>query len=126
MALNAAECQIMIEACRAAGVPLFVAFYRRVLPRFLKIKSLVDSGTIGTVQSVTICLYRPAHPEQFVAGDLPWRVQPEQAGGGFFVDLGSHMLDFLDFALGPVRAVQGTAINRGGSYAAEDNVAASF
>ncbi len=51
---------------------------------------------------------------------------PEQAGGGFFVDLGSHMLDFLDYVLGPIRAVQGTAINRGGYYPAEDNVAASF
>src|SRR5258707_10603878 len=100
MALNAAECQIMIEACRAAGVPLFVAFYRRVLPRFLKIKSLVDSGTIGTVQSVTICLYRPAHPEQFVAGDLPWRVLPKQAGGRVFFGLGRHMLGFLDLSPG--------------------------
>jgi predicted dehydrogenase len=126
MALNFAECQTMIGACRAAGVPLFVAFYRRMLPRFLKIKSLIDSGAIGTVQSVAIHFYRPAHTEQFAAGDLPWRVLPEQAGGGLFVDLGSHMLDFLDYALGPIRAVQGTAINRGGYYPAEDNVAAHF
>src|SRR5260221_7527779 len=43
MALKFAQCQDMIAACEATGVPLFVAFYRRMLPRFLKIKELVDS-----------------------------------------------------------------------------------
>ena len=46
MALNAAECQEMIDACHSAGVPLFVAYYRRALPRFVKVKELVDSGVI--------------------------------------------------------------------------------
>src|SRR5260221_13914845 len=64
MALNFAECQEMIEACRAAAVPLWVAFYRRMLPRFLKIKELIDSGEIGAVQAVSVRLYRPVEPEQ--------------------------------------------------------------
>lgn len=38
MALNFEECQEMIQACRSARVPLFVAYYRRALARFLKIK----------------------------------------------------------------------------------------
>ena len=38
MALNFEECQMMIEVCRAAGVPLFVAYYRRALSRFLKVR----------------------------------------------------------------------------------------
>ena len=41
MALNAKECSEMIEACKTAGVPLFVAYYRRALERFLKIKELI-------------------------------------------------------------------------------------
>ncbi len=62
MALNVAECQAMIEACRDAGVPLFVAYYRRALPRFLKIKELIEAGAIGAVRSVSIAFYRPAGP----------------------------------------------------------------
>lgn len=33
MALNAQECREMVEACRSAGVPLFVAYYRRAQPQ---------------------------------------------------------------------------------------------
>src|ERR1043165_6013444 len=34
MAMSASECDDMIAACRDAGVPLRVAYYRRRLPRF--------------------------------------------------------------------------------------------
>ena len=47
MALDHGECEEMIAACRAANVPLFVAYYRRALPRFLKVKELIDGGAIG-------------------------------------------------------------------------------
>ena len=46
MARTHAECQAMIAACEAAGVPLFVAYYRRTLPAFLKVKELLDAGAI--------------------------------------------------------------------------------
>lgn len=123
MARTYAECQTMIEACRAANVPLFVAYYRRALPRFLKIKELIDSGAIGAVRAVSIRLFQHARPGP---GALPWRFQPEIAGGGLFVDLGSHMIDFLLYALGPVVEAQGSAGNQAGWYPAEDIVSASF
>ncbi len=125
MALNVAECQAMIEACRVSDTPLFVAYYRRRLPRFLKIKALIDSGAIGNVQCVTVRLYRPP-PVQLAADNLPWRVQPEQSGGGLFVDVGCHTLDFLDYVLGPIQLASGIATNNGGYYAAEDSVSACF
>lgn len=126
MALNYAQCQEMIDACRAAKVPLFVAYYRRALPRFLKIKELVDSGAIGEVRFVNITLYQPPRPQEQDAPNLPWRVRPEIAGGGLFVDLASHQLDFLDYVLGPITQVQGFAANQAGFYAAEDIVTAAF
>ncbi|MBZ0298526.1 MAG: Gfo/Idh/MocA family oxidoreductase [Anaerolineae bacterium] len=125
MALNFAECAVMIEACRSAGVPLFVAYYRRMLPRFLKVKELLAEGAIGEVHSVQIVLHRRVQPASD-DGSLPWRVRPEISGGGHFVDLGAHIFDFLDDALGPVRRVQGIATNAGGQYPAEDNVVTSF
>lgn len=123
MARTYAECQTMIEACRAASVPLFVAYYRRTLPRFLKIKELIDSGAIGAVRAVTMRLFLHVRPDP---GALPWRVQPEIAGGGLFVDLGSHMIDFLLYALGPIAEAHGSAGNQAGWYPAEDIVSASF
>ena len=124
MALTFQECEEMISACSAASVPLWVAYYRRMLPRFLKIKQLIDSGVIGEVRSVSVTLYIPS--AQFDPANLPWRVQPEISGGGIFVDIGSHMLDLLDYFVSPIEAVRGFAINQGKCYAAEDQIAASL
>lgn len=124
MARNTAECQEMIAACRAAGTPLFVAYYRRALPRFLKARELVNSGAIGELRFVEILLTQPL--QTYPPDQLPWRLRPEIAGGGFFVDLASHTLDLLDFVLGPVSRVRGFAHNQAGAYPAEDIVSAAF
>jgi predicted dehydrogenase len=114
----------MIEACKKAGVPLFVAYYRRALERFLKIKELIDSGIIGDVRFLNILFFQPnsIDPEK----ELPWRVHPEISGGGLFVDLAPHTLDFLDYVLGPITSVQGLASNQVGIYPAEDIVSGAF
>ena len=112
MGCTVADCRRMLAACRQAGVPLFVAYYRRALPRFLQVKALLDAGAIGAVRGVIVRMIRPAKAEDADAGN--WRVDPTLAGGGYFFDLGSHMLDLLDFLLGPIAAVQGTAVNQAG------------
>lgn len=120
MAMNFAECQEMLAACRSASVPLFVAYYRRSLPRFLKVKELLEAGAIGAVRGVTMALTMPL-PDK-----LDWHYTPEIGGGGKFVDMGCHTLDFLDYVLGPIRAVKGFAGNLGGHYPVEDIVTGAF
>jgi len=39
-----AECQEMLNVSEETGIPLFVAYYRRALPGFLKVKELVESA----------------------------------------------------------------------------------
>jgi predicted dehydrogenase len=124
MAMGFSECQTMIAACRDAGVPLFVAYYRRALARFLKVKEIVEAGLIGQPRAVTVALYRPHVP--LSPGATDWRVDPAVAGGGLFVDMGCHTLDFLDYVLGPIRAAHGLARNHTKLYPAEDTVAAVF
>jgi predicted dehydrogenase len=124
MGMTAAECDEMRQACRDARVPLFVAYYRRALPRFLMVKEILDAGRIGEPRAVTVTLYKPHVPGP--DGRPDWRVDPAIAGGGRFVDMACHTLDFLDFVLGPIRAARGVAANQAGLYAAEDTVAAAF
>ena len=62
MARTAAECEAMIRACKEAGVPLFVAYYRRAMPRFVKIKEMLDSGTIGEVRAAEVRLQLAGSP----------------------------------------------------------------
>lgn len=125
MALNTQECAEMNAAFEAAGVPLFVAYYRRSLPRFLQVKQWLDSGCIGTVRHAQWNFSRSPTPQD-LSGAANWRTDPAQAGGGYFVDLASHGLDLLMFLLGDMQRVQGQALNQQGLYAAEDAVTAQW
>jgi predicted dehydrogenase len=113
----------MAGAYRAAGVPLFVAYYRRALPRFRKARELVESGRLGTLSSVSV---RYAGWRWREAGETPWRLDAQVAGAGYFMDLASHTLNILDFILGPLEAVSGQAVNVATPVKVEDNVAMFF
>ena len=125
MARTYQECLEMIDACNKANVPLFVAYYRRMLPNYLKIKQLVDNGTIGDIRTVHIRMSKPVNPD-FDRSPANWRVNPDLAGGGYFYDLASHQLDFLDHLLGPINIATGFASNQAGLYKAEDIVTGTF
>jgi predicted dehydrogenase len=127
MAMNHAQCLEMIAACRAAGVPLWVGYYRRALPRFLAVRDLVANGAIGEVRLVVSRHFqRPPAADQFVAGTVPWRVNPELSGGGFFFEGACHTFDFLDFVFGPIVEVRAFADNQAGAYRPEDIVCATY
>ena len=123
MAMNHTECVRMVEAFRRAGAPLWVAYYRRALPRFLKVRALLESGVIGRLTSVHIRVHAPLSTGEKAHA---WRFDPAIAGGGLFLDLGSHCFDLLDFLVGPISAIEGFAVNSGHTYAAEDVTGAVF
>ncbi|RCW76989.1 Gfo/Idh/MocA family protein [Saliterribacillus persicus] len=126
MAINEAECTEMIAACKEANVPLYVAYYRRAQPRFVKIKELLDEKVIGDIRFVSIMQYQKAAEELTENQILPWRLQPELSGGGLFFDLASHTLDILDYLLGPIKQLQGFSANQAGLYSAEDIVTGTY
>jgi predicted dehydrogenase len=124
MAMRFAECQEVIDACARHGVRLFVAYYRRAMQRFVQVKRWLEEGRIGQVLAVRLVQHQPPAPEELSPASLPWRVRPEIAGGGKFLDMGVHALDMFDFWFGPIVEVRGIAVNQRGLYPAEDTVAA--
>lgn len=120
------ECIDMIKACKNAQVPLFVAYYRRVLPGFVKVKELIDSGVLGEIRLVNVEMYQALQPEIIARSENNWRVQPEVSGGGYFHDLASHQLDYLDFLFGEIVEVSGMSANQAHAYPADDIVSAVF
>lgn len=127
MGMNAAECARMIDACRAARVPLWVGYYRRALPRFLAVRDLIASGAIGDVRvTVTRLTQRLPDPAALAGGSVPWRINPALSGGGFFFEAVCHTFDFLDFLFGPIVDVRAFAANQAGKWAPEDLVTASY
>src|SRR5436190_3185443 len=123
MARNHTGCLSMIDAFRRAGVPLWVAYYRRAQPRFIGVRDFIGQGRVGRVSSVHIRLHYP-----LVTGAAvnDWHYDPAVSGGGLIFDVGSHALDLLDFFFGPIVEVQACATNTGGTYPAEDVVVSAF
>jgi predicted dehydrogenase len=118
MAMSVAECEEMRAACEAAGVPLWVAYYRRALPRFEKIRSLLAEDAIGSVHAVNSLRYQ--RPD---AG--AWQNTPGLGAGGTFFDAACHTLDYLDSLFGAMSEVTGLATSSGRS-AQEDTVVANY
>ena len=126
MARNHQECLEMIRVSEETGMPLLVAYYRRTLPAFLKVRELVEKGTIGVPLTVNIRLYKAYGLKDQYPEKQDWHVNPAIGGAGHFYDLASHQFDYLDFLFGPVTDVFGIAKNLAGYYSAEDTVAATF
>ena len=126
MGLNYQDCLQMNAVCAKYNVPLFVAYYRRSLPNFLKVKELLNQGIIGDIRAVEIKLTQPLSTNIIANSPDNWRVDPAISGGGYFVDLASHQFDLLDFLIGKITNATGYNNNQAGLYAAEDIVSASY
>lgn len=120
------ECLRVNRVSRETGVPCFVAYYRRYLPYFQRVKQIVEAGQIGKVVGVQIRFAVPPRDLDYNRKQLPWRVQRDIAGGGYFYDLAPHQLDLLQQLFGPILRVSGFCSNRAGLYESEDTVSASF
>lgn len=127
LAASYEDCARINRISKQTGVPSFVAYYRRYLPYFQKVKSILDSGTIGTVTNVQVRFSVPPRDLDYNSShNLPWRLQPDIAGGGYFYDLAPHQLDLLQEFFGVITRAHGYCANRAHLYSAEDTISACF
>lgn len=121
------DCARVNHVSRETHVPCFVAYYRRYLPYFAKVRELLEQGRVGKVLNVQIRFACPPREVDYnTPENRPWRIQPDIAGGGYFYDLAPHQLDLLQQLFGVIVHAQGYSANRGGLYQAEDTVSACF
>ncbi|MCX6049427.1 MAG: Gfo/Idh/MocA family oxidoreductase [Chloroflexi bacterium] len=97
MALNTAQAQLMIDACRANHVQLMICYYQRYNARHQQIKRLLDAQAIGQVTSLRVNFsdYFPPQPGF-------WHHDPAISGGGPLMDLGIHCIDLVRYLGGPI------------------------
>ena len=125
MAPNFRDCREIQKAFLERDLPLFVAYYRRSLPRFLKIKEWLDTDQIGIVQQIH--WVKTKQPNDLdLSRRYNWRTDANIALGGYFDDLASHGLDLFTFLLGPIKDADGLATNKGGLYSAYDSITGSW
>lgn len=124
MAMNTAECDRMIAACRAAGVKLGIAYYRHFYPVIRRMKELIGSGEIGEPVLAQVNAFEMFNPPP--GGDRYWLLEPERSGGGPMMDFGCHRIEVLTNLLGPIIETQ--CLNASVSYdrPVEDTSMASF
>lgn len=113
------------EAFKQKSIPLFVAYYRRSLPRFLQIKKWLDTHSIGTVRHIRWHLSKPASALD-LSENYNWRTDATIATGGYFDDLASHGLDLFLYLLGNIKDVSGISTNQQNLYSAKDAITACW
>ena len=115
MARNAAEARDMLRLVKEVGIHHAVNFRARFTPARARIKTLVDQGYLGQLQSVSITVYRTPLAER--------RIQPsglsddcERTAGALHA-IGSDYVDSLRWWFGDIHAVAG--ITTAGSHASK-------
>ncbi|MEZ4864764.1 MAG: Gfo/Idh/MocA family oxidoreductase [Caldilineaceae bacterium] len=96
LARHLADCEEMVAACTAAGVPLFVAQVVRFFPEFANAKAVIESGAIG----------KPGVIRTIRAGAFPRTLGSFYGNfdksGGVILDVGIHDIDFHRWCMGEV------------------------
>lgn len=121
MAPSFEECKLINEAFQRKNIPLFVAYYRRSLPRFQHVKFWLDEGLIGTPRHINWHLSKPANTKD-LSKTYNWRTDAAIAYGGYFDDLASHGIDLFMYLLGDIDKAEGLAVNQQNLYTAMDAV----
>ncbi|BCS86527.1 MULTISPECIES: Gfo/Idh/MocA family protein [Prevotella] len=127
LAASYEDCARINRISEQTGVPCFVAYYRRYLPYFKRVRDIINNGIIGEVTNVQVRFSVPPRYLDYNSHEtLPWRLQPDIAGGGYFYDLAPHQLDILQDLFGVITRAHGYCANRAHLYKAEDTISACF
>ncbi len=112
LALNADSCMRIGEASEKAAIPASGAYYRRALPLFNTVKSLLAENKIGKVKLVNISTLQAVDAKIITRTTDNWRVIPSLSGGGYFHDLSPHQLDLMYWFFGKPLEVHGRSMNQ--------------
>jgi predicted dehydrogenase len=96
---------VLVEAARAADVPLLVGHHRRYNPIVRTAKAVIDSGRLGQIVSIQASVWLMKPDGYF---DIPWR--REKGAGPLLINL-IHDVDLLRYLCGEVGWAQADASN---------------
>ena len=95
----------IIRACRQSGVKLAVILQMRFGDAARKVKQAVDSGAFGRLLIGDV--YDKEYRAPSYYADDYWRGTREYEGGGALMTQSIHVVDLLQWIMGPVRSVFG-------------------
>jgi predicted dehydrogenase len=121
---DAAEAQAIVDTCRAHGVPVGVVLQNRFAREAIALRDTIRTGGLGRIVGAVILVRDHRDAGYFEAG--PWRGRRESSGGGALRIQAIHMVDLLEWVLGPVTAVTAAMATRRHAVEVEDVVSAGL
>ena len=120
-----AEADRMVEAADRAGIKFATIFQRRWFPASQRIRQAIDEGRLGRL-TIGECFARLKRDRAYFAQD-PWRGRWDTEGGGALMNQAVHMIDLLQWYLGPVDEVYGrwATLKHGDYIEVEDTAVAT-
>ncbi|MBA2480585.1 MAG: Gfo/Idh/MocA family oxidoreductase [Planctomycetes bacterium] len=104
------------------GTTLFAGYYLPYDGTMRAIAAKIQAGDLG---KITHASYSNAHHASyghwFDSSDVAWFTNGELSGGGAFMDMGTHAVQFLRTLFGPAQSVLATISNRSGIYPKVDD-----
>lgn len=104
LAVDPAAAGVLIETCRRAGVVLAVAHQNRYKGPVQALKQVLADGLVGEVSHGAAVLRWNRNDEYY--RQSPWRGDASR-GGGVLLNQAVHIIDLLQWLLGPTREVYG-------------------
>ena len=71
MAASYEDCARINRISQETGIPCFVAYYRRYLPYFQKVRQMVEDGEIGNVINIQIRFAQPPRALDYNSTNFP-------------------------------------------------------
>ncbi len=120
LCLTVGEGQELVELAASKKLVNQVGYHNKFVGTFRELKRIVDSGDLGEIFHFAGEAYGPVvtRPKQ---GN--WRADPSE-GGGCLMDYASHVIDLINYTLGPITAVKGAVLKPLYSKNVEDSVSA--
>src|SRR5690625_2007286 len=101
LTLTVADGEACVEATRRAGTVLQVGHNRRRQAANRRLRALVDAGEFGVVHQIDTTI----HVSKYQNPPTSWRADPVESPAGGMTALGVHMLDTMQYLLGPITKV---------------------
>ena len=117
MALSVADADSMLATVRETGCLAVFGYMQPFTGTAMAARKLLAEGTLGTVTQLR-CRnsHHAAYGHWFDAPERRWFTEPAKAGGGAFLDMGTHAVHFVRTLFGPVEAVSAVIGNKSGVY----------
>lgn len=118
LCLTVSESAELVSMAASRKLVNQVGYHNKFIGTFQEVKRLLDSNCIGDIQHFTGESYGPVviKPKQDT-----WRSDPEE-GGGCLMDYASHVIDLINYIIGPIEKVKGSVLKSFYSRNVEDSV----